>query len=367
MSVMVARELLERCSPLCFCPDGRLVCYKKGRILVYYEEKVVLSIPFPLGRKERFLSFSRLSSRFFRTGIRAAIALDNRRVLLSRKNTIYEMDLCNKTISLGWDCGKGIRPLVFTEIKGIAGFEDGVYFGGYLGNSDKKPVNIYRRVGEDCWEVVYTFGHGFINHVHTLVADPYRQCLWAFTGDFGEAAAIWRIKDGFRSIERVVCNDQKYRACVVHALSEGLLYATDAPFTSNYIYLMSTDTYETEPLYPIHGSCIYGCHWGNYFVFSSTVEGDGRDMKRLEWAFTRKRGAGIKDNYVHMYLFNLKDGLREVYKEKKDYLPYYTFQFGVFMFPHGINNTDSLYFQPVATMKNDSKLMVIRGEDLVRI
>lgn len=108
---------------------------------------------------------------------------------------------------------------------------------------------------------------------------------------------------------------------------------------------------------PIDGSCIYGCQWKDKYVFSTTVEGDGRNTSRMEFYFGRKRGAGIKDDYVHMYCGNLKDGFKEVYKEKKDCMPYYTFQFGVFKFPYGVNNTDTLYFQPVATRDNDLRLM----------
>lgn len=56
-----------------------------------------------------------------------------------------------------------------------------------------------------------------------------------------------------------------------------------------------------------------------------------------------------------MYLGNLETGFEEVYKEKKDMLPF-AFQFGVFRLPYGVNNGNVLYFQPVAT-KNDLKLL----------
>jgi len=273
---------------------------------------------------------------------------------------IQELNLATGELSQGWNCGEGIRPLIFTEVKNIDGFEDGIYFGGYLGNRDKKPVNIYRRAGVDQWEVVYTFPQGAINHVHNVVADPYRQCLWIFTGDFDEAAAIWKVTDGFKQVERVVCNDQKYRACVLYALPEGLLYATDAPFADDFIYLLNPETMEAKELFPIHGSCIYGCQWKDKYVFSSTVEGDGRHNSRWQFYFGRKRGAGIKDDYVHMYMGNLEEGFLEIYKEKKDGMPLYTFQFGVFKFPAGMNNGDTLYFQPVATKKNDLRMMGVK-------
>lgn len=262
-------------------------------------------------------------------------------------------------MSKGWNCGNGIRPLQFSVEKGIEGIDNGIYFGGYLENMNKNPVSIYRRKSNDCWEIEYTFSQGTINHVHNVVADPYSNCLWIFTGDFDEASAIWKITDNFKKVERVLCNDQKYRGCMVNALPEGLLYATDAPFADDYIYLLNTETLEVKELFPIHGSCIYGCKWKDKYVFSSTVEGDGRNTPKLEFLFGRKRGAGIKDDYVHMYMGNLQEGFKEIYKEQKDMMPYYTFQFGVFKFPIGENNSDTLYFQPVATKKHDLDLMAL--------
>ena len=344
---------LKCTSPLCFLPDGHLLCYRNGRLLLLKNGTPERSVRIPVSGKERWLGHSRYLSRLFRFGIRASMALDNKHVLLSRGNVIQELNLDSGELSQGWNCGDGIRPLIFTEVKDIAGFEDGIYFGGYLGNMDKKPVNIYHRMGVDKWEVVYTFPQGAINHVHNVVADPYRQCLWIFTGDFDEAAAVWKVTDGFRKVERMACNDQKYRACVVYALPEGLLYATDAPFADDFIYLLNPETMEAKELFPIHGSCIYGCQWKDQYVFSSTVEGDGRNNSRWQFYFGRKRGAGIKDDYVHMYMGNLEEGFKEIYKERKDGMPLYTFQFGVFKFPAGVNNGDTLYFQPVATKKND--------------
>ena len=350
-------------SPLCFMPDGRLVCYHWGKIVVLRNGKKETSFPIPIGGKECCMGWSKLAIRLLRFGVRAAIAIDNETVVLSLGNTLYELNLVSGEQSKGWYCGKGIRPLLFSKINNIPRFEDGVYFGGYLGNMAKSPVNLYRRDDADHWEIIYTFPQGAINHVHNIVADPYRDCIWIFTGDFGESAAIWKATENFKKVERIVCNGQKYRACVVFALPEGLLYATDAPFADDFIYLLNPKTMEAKVLFPIHGSCIYGCKWKDKYVFSSTVEGDGRNTSRWEFYFGRKRGSGIKDDYVHMYMGNLQEGFKEIYKEKKDCMPYYTFQFGVFKFPAGTNNGDTLYFQPVATKKNDLSLMSIKWVD----
>lgn len=354
---MDLKYLIKNTIPLCFLPEGRLLCYCCGQLLVIREGFAEKSMPVMVNNKERLLGRSRLASRLFRFGVRTSIALDETHVVLNIGSRLVELDLETGTVSEGWCCGEGIRPLVMTQIRNINGFSDGVYFGGYLHNPDKTPVNIYHRLGVDRWEVVYTFPQGAINHVHNIVADPYRQCLWVFTGDFDDAAAIWKVTNGFKKVERVVYGDQKWRGCVAFAIPEGVLYATDTPFSKNHIYLMKEDS-SAEIVGDLCGSCIYGCLWKDKYVFSSTVEADGRDESLLKLIFSKKRGPGIEDDYVRMYMGNLSEGFKEVYKEKKDWLPF-LFQFGVFKFPTGVNNTATLYFQPVATRENDLRLMGI--------
>jgi len=347
----------DHTSPLCCLQNGSFIWYHRGKVIVVRDGILKKSLAVTVSFLERLLSWSQVISRLMRFGVRAAYGINNNNIVLSISNILYELNLDTGELSEGYFFEDGIRPLSFSSVNSIQGFDDGLYFGGYLSNNDKRPVSIYHRTGINKWDVVYTFPEGTINHVHNIVADPYRNCLWIYTGDFDEAAAIWKVSDGFHKIERVLFNNQKYRACVAFALSEGLLYATDSPYSDNYIYLLDPDTLTLKEIYPIHGSCIYGCQWKDSFVFSSTVEGDGRNLNKWEFLFSKKRGDGIKDNYVHMYMGNLKNGFNEIYKEKKDFWPLYTFQFGVFKFPYGVNNTDTLFFQPVATVENDGKLM----------
>jgi len=351
-------------SPLCFLPNGKLLCYKDGALFELKDGVVKKKLPVFSDKKEKILAKIHLIFRGLRLGIRASIALSNDRIVFSFGNMLYEYNLKEEKLSDGFCLNERIRPLIFTKVEGIEGFDDMLLFGGYLGNPDKKPVQVYKREKEDQWGIIYTFPQGTINHVHNIIADPYRQCLWAFTGDFDEASAIWKVTDNFKNVERVAYNNQKYRGCVAFALPEGLLYATDAPYADNYVYLMNTDTYEVRQIMPIDGSCIYGCQWKDKYVFSSTVEGDGRNTSRFQFYFGHKRGAGIKNNYVHLYAGNLRDGFKETYKEKKDCMPLYTFQFGAFKFPYGENNGDKLYIQPIATKINDLSLISIQ-EDIL--
>lgn len=355
----IIRKVQTHTSPLCFLPNGKLVCYHNNCIHILNDGILEKKIPVHLSMKDYFLGWSKVFTRLLRLGVRTAIAVSNDAVVLSVKNSLYELNLVNGNISKGYYCGNGVRPLTMSNVQGIEGFNDGIYFGEYTGVLGEAPIKVYRRYGIDEWEEVYCFAKGEVDHIHNIVPDPYRNCLWIFSGDFHEAAGIWKVSDNFAKVERVVYNEQKYRGCVAFALREGLLYATDAPFADNYIYLLDVDKKNVQQIIPIDGSCIYGCQWKDKYIFSSTVEGD-LFTKKSEFLFSRKRGAGIKNDDVHMYCGNLIDGFSEILTESKDRYPYYAFQYGVFKFPGGIDQTDFLYYQPVATKKHDLDLMILK-------
>ena len=356
---MKVKSLLQQMTPLCFLPSDKLVCYRRGKLIIVNHERIECTYSIKLGKKEFLFGWNNLLSRFLRLGVRTAIALDEGLVIFSMGNNLYELDIKTGKLSTGYYCGKGVKPLIMTHLSGLKGFEDGLYYGDYLKNNDKNPVNIYHRIRKDKWDVVYTFKAGAINHVHNVIPDPYRQCVWIFTGDFDDAAAIWKATDGFKKVERVVYGNQKWRGCVAFAIPDGILYATDTPFSRNHIYLMKEDG-SAKKVGDLCGSCIYGSKWKDKYVFSSTVEPDGRDESFKKLLCSKKRGSGIEDDYVRLYVGDLANGFKEVYKEKKDWLPF-LFQFGAFKFPVGTNNSEILYFQPVATKEHDLKLMAIRS------
>lgn len=344
-------------TPLCYMPNGCLVCYQHGDILILNEGIEIQRFPVFFSKKERLLGRINILSRLLRLGVRAAETIDNDRIIISVGSILYELNLNTKILSDGYYCVEGVRPLSFTTVKGIDGFVDGVYFGGYVHNFKKEPVNIYHRRGCDDWEVVYTFPRGIINHIHNIISDPFRNCLWVLTGDFEESSAIWKIEDGFKKVERFVAGEQKWRGCVAFATQEGLLYATDAPFAQNNVYLLKDDR-TVSNVCDLSGSCIYGCQWNDKYVFSTVVEPDGRNETLLRLLFGWKRGAGIIDNYARIYMGKLCDGFKELHKEKKDSLPF-LFQFGAFKFPAGVNESGYLFFQSIATKQNDMKLLRI--------
>ena len=220
---MAFKRIAKNISPLCFLPSGNLVCYQYGKLIICRNGENIAAYPLFKSKKETLVGRLNLLFRLLRLGVRAAEPIDENRILLSVGNNLYEYDFCAQQLSDGYYIGKGIRPLIFTTVKSITGFEDCICFGGYRGNIAKEHVHIYKRTETDKWEVAYTFEKGAINHVHNIVADPYSHCLWAFTGDFAEASAIWKITNNFKKVERVLYNNQKYRGCVIFPVREGFV------------------------------------------------------------------------------------------------------------------------------------------------
>lgn len=141
-------------------PSGILVTYKHGVIQLYKDQKLQRNIPVFSDYKEKYIGRNSYLFRLLRLGIRAAYPIDETHILISKGNYVFELDLESGSLSKGFFCGMGIRPLIFSEIKNIPGFMDGIYFGGYLGNMDKKSVPVFRRIDADKWEIIYNFPDG---------------------------------------------------------------------------------------------------------------------------------------------------------------------------------------------------------------
>src|SRR5690606_22317341 len=148
-------------------------------------------------------------------------------------------------------------PLQITKIEDLKGFNNGIYFGEYFGNPLKSSVKILQ-YKDNALDEVFVFPPGIINHIHNLVVDKYRDCIWLLAGDTDDSAAIYKIQNNFKDIERVVYGKQIYRSCVLFPLETGLLYATDSQYQTNSIRLLSRKAagWESEHVFDINGPCI---------------------------------------------------------------------------------------------------------------
>ena len=74
-----------------------------------------------------------------------------------------------------------------------------IFWGEYFDNAARDEVHIYASTDAGAtWNVAYTFPKGAIRHVHNIVYDPWDNCLWVLTGDYGDECRILRATCDFR-------------------------------------------------------------------------------------------------------------------------------------------------------------------------
>lgn len=356
--------------PLCWInSDSLLVCNRKSQLLVHdlQSDKFELIGELPLSSKHKLFMHFSLAARALRLVNFTSLSLDQNRILFAYRGVAYLVDILQKDIKPLFNIDKGKRPLFFCYVKeGSHNTRAGIYYGDYCGNPDKNPINIIY-VDPETFEkkVVYTFEKGSVNHIHNVVYDEGRDCIWIFSGDFGDAAAIWRTNDSFKTVECVLKGNQDYRADVVTIYEGELWYATDAPFAPNHLIRLyeKQGKWAVEKVAPLNGPVIYGGRMGDSLVFSTDVESDGIYKNRLDSLTSRKLGKGIKDYYAYLYTFNLKTKeLKVIYQCKKDILPFVVFQFGAIMFPGGYCDGRVIPAFHVALNKYPLKTLYLNGD-----
>lgn len=358
--------------PLCWIDqECLLVCNRKCQLLVHNVkiDSFDLIGELPLPAKEKFLMRMNISARALRLVNFTSCQIGEGKVLVAYRSIAYLVDVTKKEISQLFTIDKGKRPLFFCYVEAnSSNTPAGIYYGDYCGNLDKNPINLYY-VNPVSFEkkVIYSFDKGMVNHVHNVVYDKGRDCIWIFTGDFGDAAAIWRTGNGFKTVECILKGSQDFRADVVTIYKGDIWYATDAPFAPNYLMRLyeNESGWCVEKVSALNGPVIYGGRMGDQLVFSTDVESDGMYKNRIEALTSRKLGKGIKDYYAYLYSLDLKAReIKIIYKCKKDYLPFVIFQFGAIMFPHGACDGRIIPAFHVALNKHQLKtLMIINDGD----
>lgn len=342
--------------------NRKLVLYKAGDLFLYDPalDSMLNYGTISSSIKETFLSYSSLITRALRLRVRSSIIDEFNRIHLYVDNELVEFCLNEKKV-LGRTKVKS-RPLYIAEIKGIKGFTDSLVFGEYCVNPKKESVNIYSRCEAGIWNSVYTFPEGLVNHIHNIIPDKYKGCVWILTGDFDNSAAIWKAEDNFRKVTPVLFGQQEYRGCIGFPSENGLLYATDTPFKQNSIRLLkknSNGEYNSQWIQDINGSCIYGCKYNGLIYFATTVESNGIEKNILKFLFSRKRGDGIKNNKSYLYK-EVDDKFNVIYSSEKDFLPFVLFQFGSLKFPATEFNYDYLPIYHVASKKYNMSTLLMK-------
>lgn len=353
---MSPETILPKLKPLFLDDRGRLVL---GKANTLYRRTVdgglerLVSVP--ESRKRRLLAMSRWAFRLARLGFGTG-AFFQGLYFFSYGARLYSYcpERALLTCEFSFRVGRG--PLSFTVVEGVQGVEDGIYFGEYFGNRQRAPVHVYKRDKDGSWNVIYSFAQGEINHIHGLVPDPQRNCIWLLAGDFEHSASIWMIKNDFKDVHPVLRGEQAYRACVAFPTEQGLLYATDTQINRNAIRLLACrdGEWRSDSLMEINGSCIYGCQLRDYFVFSTATEPSDHKSNPLLALLDRRPGPGIVENKSDVLVVSKTDlSCSVLFSKNKDFLPYRLFQFGAILFPHGVARDNTLFAYSIGNRVND--------------
>ena len=375
-----SHTILKSFKGLCYIRGRLLVC--KGSNIFWYDikrSKLTFIIKLPYKQLFQSLSFSKKFRRLLRLDISYAYFSDNLNILFaSVSGKIFEIDLEKKYILGIFDLLRGSRVLNLTELKSLRGFDDGIYFGEYFSNENNSPVSIYKRDSVGVWIQVFTFKASEVGHIHNIIPDKYRDCVWIFSGDLDQHAAIWKATDNFNVVMGIFKGKQKFRACVGLPLKDKLIYATDSQEERNALYEIKLKGHEVtsfQRLKNLEGSVIYGLSYKEYLICSTSVEpsinpqkegfvikyGNNKVKFSLKNLFNNKRGIGIKSDFSTLFIYDYKKNqIKEITRNKKDILPFALFQFGSMIFPNGLQNSKYLIWFNVGLEKNDCDTFIYR-------
>jgi hypothetical protein len=237
---------------------------------------------------------------------------------------------------------RGTRPLHIIVVPANAtgsATSGAIFWGEYFDNAARDEVHIYASTDAGAtWSVAYTFPKGAVRHVHNIVHDPWQDCLWVLTGDYGDECRILRAACDFSRVETVLQGQQQARAVAAIPTEHGLYFSSDTPLESNYIYRLDRQE-KLLQLAPISSSSIYGCRVGTRVFFSTMVEPSEVNRDRNVRIYGSSSASAQTWNALLQW--------------QKDRWPMDLFQYGNALMPDGNNTTPFLAVTTVAIESDD--------------
>ena len=289
--------------------------------------------------KFTFLSKIRLSARLFRAEITDLLVLqDGSRILIGKKG-IFVAKKNSKNYKKTFEIPRGTRPLNICEdlSSGI------IYFGEYLSNPEREPVNIYySKDGGSTWNVCYTFAKNTIRHVHGIFYDKFEKKIWFATGDLDRECIIGYTSDGFKTVEIFKKDKQKYRTVQIFFYKYYIVYGTDTEYERNFIYQISRKDKNEKKLMNLEGSVLSGSGDENGGILSTAVEPSEVNNDIFSHVMYSENGI----HWIELCAF-----------EKDDYSKKY-FQYGRVKFPRNAILNNKLYLSGHALKGIDGNSVV---------
>jgi hypothetical protein len=282
----------------------------------------------------RLSVMNHLTARLFRDGFHALAVLSPGGLVAAVPGAIVTRLPNENEFRIAHAITRGTRPLHITAVPNGT-----VYWGEYFDNPQRDPVHIYGSTDAGAsWAVIHTFPKGAIRHVHNIVHDPWGDCLWILTGDYGDECRILRATYDFSRVDIVLQGNQQARAVALVPCEDGLYFSSDTPLESNYIYRLDRKG-NLSRLVPVSSSSIYGCRVDPRVFFSTMVEPS--EVNR--------------DRHVRLYGSDVTGAneWRPILAWQKDRWPMSLFQYGNAFLPDGNNTTPYLAVTTVAVKSDD--------------
>jgi hypothetical protein len=283
----------------------------------------------------RRLSVSnRLTARLLRDGFHALAVLPSGGLVAALPGVIGTLAPGESEFRETFRIRRGTRPLHITAVPGGS-----IYWGEYFDNASRQEVHVYGSSDTGVtWDVAYTFPKGAIRHIHNIVHDPWQNCLWVFTGDYGDECRILRASGDFSSVEVVLHGKQQARTVAAIPTQEALYFASDTPLEGNSIWRLDPKG-TLSRLAPISSSCISAARVGSHMFFSTMVEPSEINLDRM----------------VRVYASDIRHPERwnPLLNWRKDRWPMKFFQYGNALFPDGQNTTQYLAVTTIAVEADD--------------
>jgi len=277
-------------------------------------------------------SRSKIAFRLVRDGFHALAITSGGGLIGAVPGAIVTLEPGQSEFSISHRISRGTRPLHVTATP------DGrVFFGEYFKNEKREEVHIYGSYDEGrTWENAYTFPTGAVRHVHNIVYDRFENCLWIFTGDYGDECRILRASCDLKSVDPAMAGNQQVRAVAAVVTAEGVYFASDTPLEANHVYRMNRDG-KLVTLADLESSCIEGCQLKNTVIFSTMVEPSAANPSQL----------------VSLYAGRKPESWRRIASWRKDAWSMRFFQYGNAFLPTGENPTDYLAVTTIAVRDDD--------------
>jgi hypothetical protein len=280
----------------------------------------------------------RLASRLVRDGFHALACLRNGNLIAAVPGAITTLRSGETEFITSHRLLRGTRSLHFATTP------DGrAFWGEYFDNAERDEVHIYMSSDGCKWDVAHTFEKGSIRHVHNVIYDKWRNCLWILTGDYGRECRILRASPDFKTVDEITAGNQQARAVAAIPAKEGLYFASDTPIEQNYIYRLDRHG-NIHRLWELPSSSIYGCRNQSAMFFSTMIEPSRINLGRNVTIFGSGDGAAWQSLAAW----------------KKDYWAMKFFQYGNAFLPDGDNASDFLAATTIAVQGADLQMSIWR-------